>query len=271
MPSPFPGMDPYLEDPARCPDVHQRLITYIGDRLQPSLRPRYFARLGERNYLAMPHQSMYPDLAVVQRPARESAASYSAGDTAPQITVERDAPGAPFIVTVYPVEHREPTIDIVQSDGETVVTVIEALSPPNKTPGEGQRQYRRKQEAILQNETHLVEIDLLASGQPTLAIPQEALALLPAHRYLISVSRAPDRHRFETYPTPLAQQLPKVNLPLKSADADVPLDLQSVLGECYDKGGYSELVDYHLPPRTSLSFEEGAWLDDWLKGQGLRA
>ncbi|MCK4452049.1 MAG: DUF4058 family protein [Anaerolineae bacterium] len=29
MPSPFPGMDPYLEYPVRWPDVHHSLITYI--------------------------------------------------------------------------------------------------------------------------------------------------------------------------------------------------------------------------------------------------
>ncbi len=100
MPSPFPGMDPYLEDAARWPDVHQRLITYIGDNLQPLLRPRYHAHLGERVYAAMPNQTMYPDIAVTRRPARESAASYTAGDLAPQITVERAAPEAPVIVTV---------------------------------------------------------------------------------------------------------------------------------------------------------------------------
>jgi Protein of unknown function (DUF4058) len=270
MPSPFPGMDPYLEEAARWPDVHQRLITYLGDALQPRLRPRYFARLGERVYLALPHQTMYPDIAVVQRPARESATPYSAGEAAPPITVERETPEAPVIVTVHPVEHREPMVEIVQADGEAVVTVIEALSPANKAVGEGQRQYRRKQESILESETHLVEIDLLAGGQPTLAIPREALALLPAHRYLISVSRAPDRNRFETYPIALAQALPKVNIPLKAPDTDIPLDLQSVLAECYDKGGYGELVNYRLPPRTSLSVEEAAWLEKRLTSAGLR-
>jgi hypothetical protein len=29
MPGPFPGMDPYLEDPLRFPSVHQALITSI--------------------------------------------------------------------------------------------------------------------------------------------------------------------------------------------------------------------------------------------------
>jgi hypothetical protein len=30
MPSPFPGMDPYLEHPGMWPEVHHRLISAIG-------------------------------------------------------------------------------------------------------------------------------------------------------------------------------------------------------------------------------------------------
>lgn len=54
MPGPFPGMDPYLERPDLWPDVHQSLITYIRDALQPQLRPRYHARIGERLYVIPP-------------------------------------------------------------------------------------------------------------------------------------------------------------------------------------------------------------------------
>lgn len=43
MPSPFPGMDPYLEHPARWPGVHQRLMTYIADTLNIALPPHYVA------------------------------------------------------------------------------------------------------------------------------------------------------------------------------------------------------------------------------------
>ena len=72
MPSPFPGMDPYLEEPARWPDVHQRLITYIADALQPQIRPRYHARMGERVYILQPPQTMYPDVILTRRPVRET-------------------------------------------------------------------------------------------------------------------------------------------------------------------------------------------------------
>lgn len=67
MPGPFPGMDPYLERPDLWPDVHQSLITYIRDTLQPQLRPRYHARIGERLYVIPPQRWMYPDVTVTQQ------------------------------------------------------------------------------------------------------------------------------------------------------------------------------------------------------------
>ena len=48
MLSPFPGMDLCPEDPVLWPDLHHSLITYIRDALQPALRPRYNATIGER-------------------------------------------------------------------------------------------------------------------------------------------------------------------------------------------------------------------------------
>ena len=44
MPSPFPGMDPYLEGNL-WPDVHQALASEIRRQLANQLRPRYAVRL----------------------------------------------------------------------------------------------------------------------------------------------------------------------------------------------------------------------------------
>ncbi len=46
----FPGMDPYLEDPAFWPGVHNRVIVYLADHLQPKLGSRYIATIEERVY-----------------------------------------------------------------------------------------------------------------------------------------------------------------------------------------------------------------------------
>ena len=52
MPSPFPGMDPYLEAPNLWPDVHLNLISQIQAELNPRLRPNYVARVELRVYVS---------------------------------------------------------------------------------------------------------------------------------------------------------------------------------------------------------------------------
>src|SRR5918911_963129 len=66
----FPGMDPYLEEPALWPGVHAALIVYARDHLQPQVRPRYIAAIEERVYLEGPDRPIIPDVRLQQhRPA----------------------------------------------------------------------------------------------------------------------------------------------------------------------------------------------------------
>ncbi len=44
MPSPFPGMDPYLESPDWFPDLHGSLIILLKEALQRSLPGPYYAQ-----------------------------------------------------------------------------------------------------------------------------------------------------------------------------------------------------------------------------------
>jgi len=270
VPSPFPGMDPYLEDPARWPDVHQSLITYIRDALQPHLRPRYHARMGERVYILQPPRALYPDVILTRQPIREPA-PVSLATLSPEVRMAEEELDTPIVLTLPPVEHREPFVEIVHAADGEVVTLIEVLSPANKTPGKGYRLYRRKQQEILDSHAHLIEIDLLSEGLHTVAISEEGLASLPPHRYLISVKRAPEQYRFEVYPILLQRRLPRFRVPLREPDPDVTLDLQAVLTRCYDNGGYADFVDYRQPPPAPLSPEETAWVDDLLKGKELRS
>lgn len=275
MPSPFPGMDPYLEAPRRWPDVHQRLITYIADALQPAVRPHYHARMGERVYILNPLQAIVPDVSLLsqRRPDPGGARVHEAGARYVVPVLEPRAPAQaetdePVRFIVLRVEQREPCVEIVHGDGE-VVTVIEVLGPANKTPGEGHQQYRRKQEQILNSPVHFVEIDLLAAGLATVAIPAEDLLGLPPHRYTVTVRRGPEL-AFEVYPVPPARRLPRVRIPLRAPDPDVRLDLQAVFDRAYDNGGYADLVDYTQPPSTPLSDAEAAWLAELLREKGLR-
>ncbi len=271
MPSPFPGMDPYLEDPARWPDVHQSLITYTRDALQPHIRPRYHARMGERVYVLHPPRTMYPDVALTRRPVREVAMVDVVVDVeTPQFTTAEETADVPLYLTFAPVERREPFVEIVHTASDEIVTIIEILSPANKRPGKGARLYRQKQQEILDSPVHLLEIDLLAEGLCTIAIPEEGWDSVPPFRYLVSVNRAPERYSFEIYPIPLPRRLPRIRVPLQEPDPDVQLDLQAVFALCYDNGGYADFVDYEQPPQTTLSPAEAAWVDGLLMGKELR-
>lgn len=263
MPSPFPGMDPYLEEPALWPGVHQRLITYASDVMEPALRPRYHALIGERIYLVEPPQSIYPDIVLVQRTTPSEP--WGGGGVA---VADVDAP---VLLEIPPQEMREVFIEIVYTTNGEVVTVIEVLSPSNKTPGEGRDLYLRKQRQLLSSPVHLVEIDLLRSGSHALTIPQHALANLgkPWHS-LVCVSRAPRRYRFELYPASLRRRLPRIAVPLHAPDPDIALDLQAIFTRGYDNGGYEDFIDYRREPAVPLPPDDAAWADALLREQGRR-
>jgi hypothetical protein len=255
-------MDPYLEDPAVWPDVHQSLITYIRDALQPQIRPRYRARIEERLYVVQSSRSIYPDVTVVQHTLREQAVA----EIAPPPIKATDLPAdTPFTLVLSDDEFREPFVEIIHPDSGQIVTVIEVLSPANKTPGPSRELYRQKQDEVLHSEAHLVEIDLLSQGEHTIALPADRLSRLPPHRYLVSVCRGPGHMTFELYPVPLDKRLPRCRIPLDAPDPDVVLDLPAIFTRCYDNGGYADFIDYQQTPPVPLSDEEQTWVAENVK------
>ena len=160
MPSPFPGMDPYLENREIFPDFHDSAITYLREALQASLPAPYFAALGRRVWIEVSRRSVGPDVQIQRGrtgvPPRPPNASTS--------TVATQAVARPLKVKVTHDEFREPFLEIYTrgEGGKRLVTSIEILSLSNKTPGEqGRELYLRKQKEILTSQAHLVEIDLL--------------------------------------------------------------------------------------------------------------
>jgi hypothetical protein len=66
MPSPFPGMDPYLEAPAFFPDLHDRFITRVSETLQACLPDPYYAVIGSRVWVETSRRSIGPDVEVLR-------------------------------------------------------------------------------------------------------------------------------------------------------------------------------------------------------------
>lgn len=260
MPSPFPGMDPYLEDRLLWPDLHQRLIAYISESLQPQVRPKYIARITERIELASIQKGYIPDVLIVQPPRNLVPAISGTG-----VMVADE----PLTFTFLEEERRVPAIEIIYRETGDVVTVIEVLSPSNKM-GEGRTQYLQKQNDLLTSQVNLVEIDLLsAEPTPTLARTM-VIDKPPGWRYVVSVNRSHQRYRLEVYAFGLKERLPRCRIPLRAADPDVTLDLPAVFARCYEVGGYDLLIDYQQEPPLALKEWEVEWLQAHLHKQGLR-
>jgi len=168
---------------------------------------------------------------------------------------------------------REPSsqgyIEIVDtSSGNRVVTVIEFVSPTNKLPGKGRKLYRKKQKEVIASGASLVEIDLNRSGRRSLAAP--TVLLRPAQRatYMACIRRGWKRDVAELFPLRLAEPLPALRIPLRKSDADVTLNLQALIDQCYENGGYDN-IDYRQPPVPPLDPDGAAWAEKWLRAKGV--
>src|SRR5438270_523545 len=107
MPSPFPGMDPYLEAPWIWPDVHHGFISGIRAALNPRLRPGYVARVELRVYISDDDD-----------PGREAL-----------------VPDLHIVTTLMDEEIEEAFLKVIHVETESLVTLIEVLSPTNKIRG----------------------------------------------------------------------------------------------------------------------------------------
>ena len=70
MSSPFPGMDPYLEEPGLWPDVHHGIISEMQAILNCAVRPKYHVRVEERVYVSDEDEIHEARLEVVDREQR---------------------------------------------------------------------------------------------------------------------------------------------------------------------------------------------------------
>ncbi len=261
MPSPFPGMDPYLEAPEIFPSLHHNLISEIQASLNGQLRPAYHSMVEERVYISDENdpgrKAIIPEVAVI-RPDRGvgggadggglwggAGASDSALAVAEPITA----------TTMIDEEIREARVVIYDAVNRQVVTVIEVLSPTNKIVGaRGRDSYEAKRRDVMESTAHLVEIDLLRNGVSIYAGER-----LPDHDYLVHVSRRGVRPRGTLWPILMSQRLPVVTVPLLPKDPDADLDLQAVFNTAYDRAGYDMAIDYTKPPRVALDEPQSAW------------
>jgi hypothetical protein len=260
--SPFPGMDPYLEQVWR--DVHQKLCVYACDDIQSQLGAGMHARVDERLVIELPADAMrsiYPDVRVVAKRSGNF-------DPQPAGGVMLADP-IPIETTNEPVE--EGFIQIIDTrSGGRVITVIEFLSPTNKFAGPAREQYIQKQGELRNAGVSLVEINLLRCGQWVAQVPIHKVPTRHLAPYYAVVHRSWGGSRYEYYPMPMRHRLSAIGIPVRLSDPLIALDLQSLIDRVYRNGAYGTDLDYTTPPVPELESEDATWAGTLLREAGFR-
>ncbi|MCY2991111.1 MAG: DUF4058 family protein [Planctomycetota bacterium] len=265
MSSPFPGMDPYLEEPGLWPDVHHELISVMRELLNCAVRPKYHVRVEERVYVSDEDDPgrgvIVPDLRVAES-GRRTRRTRPGGEAATATLIAAE----PLVLTtLIDDEIHEARLEVVDREQRRVVTVIEILSPTNKVAGSrGRASYLEKRQEVMTSPSHLVEIDLLRAGMPL-----HTRETLPRPDYCVHASRTDLRPKGLVWPITLQQRLPVISIPLRLEDPEVPLDLQEVLNTAYERAAYDLAIDYGRETVPPLTVDQRRWADELLKNAGV--
>jgi Protein of unknown function (DUF4058) len=254
MPSPFPGVDPYIEAQGRWGDFHSTFLTYCRDAIGPHLPEDYVAQVNEQVRLVHPSRgassALYrPDIAILNdpdfppRPARAGTGA---------ATLE---PVAVLVETEDPEEISDRWIEILKLPDLALVTVIEVLSPTNKL-GNGREDYLTKRREFLNRPVHFVELDLLLGGH---RLPMRSES--PLGDFVAMVSRVERRPTAEVYTWSLRDPLPEIPVPLSLPDPDVWFALGHPFAMAYERGRYTKILKYEQPLPFTPTPEDRAWAE----------
>lgn len=252
MASPFPGMNPYLEQPDVWHEFREAMCHTIMAELARALPDPYYVRGDATVYIreeasADRRAAGRPDV-FVSGPDRDGGHAGGAASVA--------APARTLLPEVD--TFAETTIEIHDSRRRRVVTAIELLSPSNKDPNDDYRRYAGKRLAYLRAGASLVEVDLLRGGTR----PRTIRPLPPADYYVL-IARPDQRPAAAVWPVRLHQPLPEIPVPLAPPDPDVRLDLQRVLHAAYDARSFGKFV-YNGRPDPPLPDADADWARELL-------
>jgi len=255
MPSPFPGMDPYLEDPAYWSGFHTRFNVHLADVLTELLPKGYYADVEQHVWLQGADSDVdltpfaYPDVYIGERNGRAGGSILTA--TRPTAETRFPLPakkkGAKFV-------------KIVDGSRNRVVTAIELLSPSNKTRGEGLEDYLAKRNEYVASGTNLVELDLLREGE-RLPVGRPKL---PNADYYSFCSRADMFPTMQLWAWTIRDPLPFLPIPLKPAHGSIVLSLKVCLDRTYDAAGYRSRIGYTEPPACPMRSSDAEWAASFL-------
>ncbi len=254
MPSPFPGMNPYLEQNDTWEDFHHEFITRAREVLEAQVGPNYLVKVELRIYL---HELSDEERRFMGRPDVGTATEHDKAAGGAVATAR-----APMQLVLPAAEiGRYSSLEIRDRRDRRLVTAIELLSPANKSHKLDRAAYLSKRQGYWASLANFVEIDLRRGGDRP--YPPE----LPTCDYYVMVSRSQDRPTVDFWPIEIRDRLPRVPVPLSDPDADVFLDLQDLLHRTYDAAGYAKYI-YREIPQPPLLPADAEWARQFLPTHG---
>jgi hypothetical protein len=267
MPSPFPGMDPFLEINPRWECFHGWFMRELARQSLPTAQALDCWIDVERTiYQQLPSG----EVIIVGRPDDLVGASFDRFDSSAWQESQEFAGGVALLApkAVHEVVLDYDTMERVRQDYlvvrelgrfQRVLAVVEVLSPANKE-GTYMPRYREKRRRYLESRAHFMEIDLLRDGQNP---ARNLFPELPPSAYFVFVARKTDCGRNEEgYPIALRDPLPAIGLPLGPPRPDLPLDLAAAFRSAYDLSVRPGSIDYHqeTPPSPPLDQDDLRWV-----------
>jgi len=264
MPSPFPGMDPFIEIDPRWEGFHAWFMRKLAEQALPKAQALDCWIDVERTiYQRLPSG----EVMVVGEPDDVVGAAYAS----PAWQESRRCGGGVALLepkAVHEVVLDPDTLERVKQDYlvvrelgqfQRVLAVVEVLSPGNKK-GSYVPRYREKRRQYLESRAHFMEIDLLRGGENP---SRELFPELSAAAYFIFVARKTGLGRNEEgHPLPLREPLPVVGLPIGPPRPDLPLDLADAFRSAYDLSIRPGSIRYRqeAPPPPALGEDDASWV-----------
>ncbi len=238
MKSPFPGMDPFLEDPNIGSDFHHEMLGALRTEIARLVSPNFFVRVEERVYLTEPdftkRQFYVPDVVVIKPPAS--------------------------VEPLFGPEIKNRYLEILDAGNREVITTIELVSPINKRRGApGFDDFWRKRSEIFESQVHWIEIDLLREGN-------RPARLAGKSDYYALLKRGGQWDKLDVWFFNLRDKMPTIAIPLRPPFDDVPLDLQAALDVTYERAYYADSIDYaQEPPEPALNNQDTEWVREHVR------
>jgi hypothetical protein len=259
MRSPFPGMNPFLETPYHWQSFHTMYLASLQRLLSTTLPPGFVSRPEQRVYIVPDERDVRPDSIIF------AVAPNRPRSPGPIAIATRETPPERVLKPTREVIERFVEIRDVRSGSVEVVTVIELLSPVNKERGSaGRSEYLRKQQFILTSSTHLVEIDLLRRGEPTVYVPDAILKSQGNYDYVVTLANTTEPLNYIFWRNRLQDPLPVITVPLTEDIPAVQLDLQAVFDECWETNRLGADMNYTASLDPALPETSARWVQERL-------